>query len=286
MRVPTFADKNLSDRIERQVVAENHRFAETTAALYPEVGPASLEIAGGIAIYAGPGSPVNGAWALGTSVQVTAGEIAEVERFFVDRGERPAASVSPFADPTVVGVLSERGWCPRCFENVLVREVIPGEALPEPDPHVDVRLVRTPEDRELWADCVARGFAAPETPTPAEVRLAHAAAANPDATLLMAHVDGQAAGTGEFSMREGVAWLSADTTLPAFRGRGVQRSLQRARLAMARDAGCDLAVSESIPGSVSQRNMERLGFRLAYVRVECIAPLGPGSPVDALEGGV
>ena len=37
-------------------------------------------------------------------------------------------------------------------------------------------------------------------------------------------------------------------------------------------AGCDLAVTESAPGSASQRNMERLGFRIAYTRVDLVAP--------------
>jgi hypothetical protein len=51
--------------------------------------------------------------------------------------------------------------------------------------------------------------------------------------------------------------------------------LQRARLAAAREAGCTLAVTESMPGSASQRNMERLGFSLVYTRVEVLAPSTP-----------
>jgi len=116
------------------------------------------------------------------------------------------------------------------------------------------------------------GFSAPELPTAAESRLGRAAVAIPGRSFLTAFVDGKQAGTGELRITDGVGWLSADTTLPRFRGRGVQQSLQRARLAMAREAGCDLAVTESAPGSGSQRNMERLGFRVVYTRVDAAAP--------------
>ena len=115
---------------------------------------------------------------------------------------------------------------------------------------------------------VANGFAAPDDPTPAEVRFGRSAVARSGASFLVGYVDGKPAGTGELQIEAGVGWLSADTTLPQFRGRGVQRSLQRARLELARAAGCDIAVSESAPGSGSQRNMERLGFRVAYTRVD------------------
>jgi len=93
-----------------------------------------------------------------------------------------------------------------------------------------------------------------------------------DRQLLIAFVDGEPAGTGELHIADGVGWLSADTTLPAFRQRGVQASLQCVRLQMARDVGCELAVTESVPGSPSQRNMERNGFAVVYTRVELAGP--------------
>ena len=41
---------------------------------------------------------------------------------------------------------------------------------------------------------------------------------------------------------------------------------------MAKAASCEFAVTEAQPGGTSQRNMERLGFRVVYTRVEMIAP--------------
>ena len=51
------------------------------------------------------------------------------------------------------------------------------------------------------------------------------------------------------------------------RNLGMQHALIAARLAAALAAGCDLAVVHTEPGSPSQRNVERLGFRLAYTKV-------------------
>jgi hypothetical protein len=95
----------------------------------------------------------------------------------------------------------------------------------------------------------------------------------PGTRLLLAFLEGQVAGTAELMVEDGVAWLSADATLPRFRGRGVQQVLQAHRLVLGAGSGCDLAVSEAAPGSGSQRNMERLGFRVVYTRVDMVLSL-------------
>ena len=62
-------------------------------------------------------------------------------------------------------------------------------------------------------------------------------------------------------------------TLAEFRGRGLQTALLRARMAAAAAAGCGYAVVVTQGGSASQRNCERLGFRLAYSKVTVIKNL-------------
>lgn len=57
------------------------------------------------------------------------------------------------------------------------------------------------------------------------------------------------------------------STQMAFRQRGVQTTLLHTRLAFAAAMGCDLAVVQTKPGSASQRNVQRLDFRLAYTKV-------------------
>ena len=43
-------------------------------------------------------------------------------------------------------------------------------------------------------------------------------------------------------------------------------ALLRARLADAAEAGCDIAVVTTAPGSKSQQNVQRQGFHLLYTR--------------------
>jgi GNAT superfamily N-acetyltransferase len=132
---------------------------------------------------------------------------------------------------------------------------------------VDVRVCAT-EERKLWGQIAARGFADGEQPDQRHEEFGAIMAARQDAVLVLAWMEGAPAGTGALVIDGGVGWLSGDSTLRQYRGRGVQQAIQRHRLLLAEGAGCDLAVTEAVPGGGSQRNMERLGFRIVYTHVE------------------
>jgi hypothetical protein len=59
--------------------------------------------------------------------------------------------------------------------------------------------------------------------------------------------------------------LKSNTTLP-FRCMGLQQMLLKHRLDFARAMNCSVIISDTDPGNQSQRNLERSGFNLAYVR--------------------
>ena len=155
--------------------------------------------------------------------------------------------------------------------------------LPDPDPAIEVRVCQW-EERAVWAELVPVGFARESTPDPGHQRFSRVAASQEDAVLFLAWVDGVPAGTGKLVIADKVGWLSADTTLPEFGGRGVQRAVQLHRLRAAQEGGCELAVTESSLGSGSQRNMERLGFRIAYTHVEFAGPDDESSAQTATGG--
>lgn len=264
-----FADVELARRLEGLTAREMWRFARAARAVLPESEACAIDVAGGVAAFVGPGSPVNQAFGLGFCGEVTEEDVALVERFFSWRGARAKVGICPLADPSLLLSLGARGWTPHEFENVLVREVAPDEEWPVVD--VEVREC-TDDERDLWARAVAVGFSSPSLPTQSELDLGRIVAAREDAILLLAWIDGEPAGTGELVIDDKVGWLSADTTLPPFRRRGVQTALQVERLKRIAAAGCDLAVTEARPGSESQRNMERRGFHIAYTRVDMVAP--------------
>lgn len=276
------AGVNLAERLERFAARETARMVDIAAERFPELGAARIEVAGAMVAYLGPDSPVNQVVGLGFERAFTHADAEEIEAFFAARGALATVALCPLAHESVHTVLSARGWSLGGFENLLALDL---SALPEhafaatPPAGMEVRPVVTDEDRELWGHLVANGFSAPEDPTPAELSLGALVAHRADETFLTAYIDGRPAGTSELHIEDGIGWLSADTTLPHFRGRGVQGTLQRMRLALARDAGCSLAVTEARPGSGSQRNMERLGFRVMYTRADLLAPPRAGSAV-------
>jgi len=92
--------------------------------------------------------------------------------------------------------------------------------------------------------------------------------ARTDATCFLATLDDEPVATGVLSIHRGVALLAGASTIPSARGRGAQLALLDARLRFAAERGCDLAMMCAAPGSGSQRNAERHGFRIAYTRLK------------------
>jgi len=264
-----FADSTLAARLEGFAARDLRRFVDAAVRAFPDSRAEVLEVGGGVAAYCMPGAPFNQAIGMGLADPVTAPEIDLLETFFANRSERVRVNVCPLADPSLTAELSRRGYLVAEFENVLVRPLNRDDDLQVPDPSIEIRIVSS-VDREEWALGVVRGFSVTGSLTDADKELSRLMAVQDGAIALLAIADGAPVGTAELVIDEGVGWLSADTTLPAYRRQGVQIALQRARLRLARDGGCDLAVSEARPGGTSQRNMERLGFRIAYTRVDML----------------
>lgn len=92
------------------------------------------------------------------------------------------------------------------------------------------------------------------------------------ALAFVASVDGKlvACGVGLTIPEHRVFALCGAGTLAGYRGRGLQTALLQARMAAASEAGCEYAVVVTNGGTTSQRNAERLGFRVAYSKVTVI----------------
>jgi len=138
------------------------------------------------------------------------------------------------------------------------------------------------QDPEEWIRVVSAGFMHPDTfdgPAPIEVidtqgidLIVRDLTALEGLSLFLARWDGTVAGGAGMRIAEGVAQLSGAATLPQHRRRGVQTALLGERLAAAAQAGCDIAVVTTEPGSKSQANAHRQGFELLYVRAVLIKP--------------
>jgi len=257
------ADLVLARRLERD---EGLNTAEATLAYgreAPEVKVATLAVGGGWAAYAGVGSFLTQAKGMGMDGPVERSELDRLEDFFMIRGAAAQVSICPLADPSLLE-LSRRNYRVLEFDNVLVAE--PAHVVAPPaSPGVEVWRA-SPEEFDLWAETSARGFF-PDPDALAKARPAFRAFVGmPAVTSFLARVDGQVAGAGAYGVRDGLAGFFATSVLPEFRGRGAHRELIRARLDSARAAGSDLCSVGASPGSDSQRNFERWGFRVAYTK--------------------
>lgn len=230
-----------------------------------------LPLAGGVAAYAEPGAPFNKVVGLGFAGVPTEAGIGAVERAYADHGSPTPIELSTLADPRIAELLGARGYRVVAFEDVLGCAL---GATPEPVPEgIEVRPA-SEHELDAWVDVVVEGFAHPDgegVPSPEEfprdvVDRAERDFAEAGVTPYVAVVDGHIAGGGSMRVTDGVAQLTGAATAPDHRRRGVQAALLTARLRDAVDAGADIAVVTTAPGSLSQRNVQRRGFHLLYTR--------------------
>ena len=270
-REPLFCDTALAGRIER---AEVQLIAQSSEAARRRAGTAgfAIPVAGGVASFAGEGSPYNKVAGLGFGGVPDPAALDEIEKAFATCGSPVQVELAHLADPAIAPLLAGRGYRLESFENVLGR-ALTGEPQRVMPPGVEVRPSGE-EEFETWLDVVAEGSVHPDTqgvPWHEEFSREAIIGAERDSAAAgdvryAALRDGIIVGGGTMRMAEGVAQLTGAATAPAHRRRGVQTALLSARLADAAAAGCDVAVITTQPGSKSQQNAQRQGFDLLYTR--------------------
>ncbi len=261
-----FIDAAMARKLESVEEAGCVGFARTMGRLHPELGCAVEEIAGGQAAFAGVGSPLSHALSLGLSGPVSQEDVDRLEDFYFSRGSYVEVVVSPYAAPTLMAELGKRPYHLTEWNNVYYRP-LSGESAAPHDARLEIRKIRAGEGR-MWAELIARCFATSPENLQALVDLFSVIAEVPDAFALLATWEGKMAGgaAGILVREHSVAGFYGAGTLPEFRNRGVQTALLQHRLRMAADAGCQHAVIVTLPGTASERNVVRAGFRLAYTK--------------------
>jgi len=238
---------------------------EVRARLDPVRQSCWIAAAGGRAMFDGASSPMTQTFGLGLFDPVTDAALDTVERFFMDRGAPVFHEVSPLADSAFIALLNARRYQPIEFTSVMYQPV---DRLVDAssEPAVQVRRIRADEG-ELWGRIAAEGWGMPDAAT-FMIDLGRASAAIDSARLYVAELEGRPIATATLHIDDGVAFLAGASTIPDGRRHGAQLALLHQRLRDGADAGCDIAMMGALPGSASQRNAERHGFRIAYTRVK------------------
>jgi hypothetical protein len=259
-----FADLALARRLELAEGRGNAAFVDAQARLDPSASPIWKTIGGTYAMFAGVGSPITQTFGLGLHAPLTEKDLEDIERFFTSRGSAVFHEVCPLAGVEVAQVLAARGYRPIELSSVLYQPIDANTRI-DANPAITVRQAGAHE-AALYGRVSAQGWS--EYPEVTPFIEGFARLSLQCATCFIAERDGQPIAASALFMRDGTALLAGASTVPAGRRQGAQNALLDARLRTAASNGCDLAMMVAAPGSASQRNAERQGFRIAYTRTK------------------
>ena len=267
-----FSDLELSRRLETTEALANVGSVEARRQLQPESGATWMEVDGVYAMFDGRRSPLTQTFGLGLQ-QATAATLDRIEEFFRERQAPVFHEVTPMAVPALLDLLNGRGYQPVELTSVMFR---PLTGLAEDTtPGLQVRRVE-PDEYELWAQTAARGWSEAAELAELILDLSRVSAYNRSAAVFLVEREARPIATGSLIVHNGVGLLAGAATVPEARRLGAQRALLGVRLRHALAGGCDLAMMCAAPGSSSQRNAERHGFRIAYTRIKWGLGVGSG----------
>lgn len=266
-------DAALAHRLEQAEAVTTARYTAAQALLEAASCSTVSAIGDGLAFFTGAGSPINRVVGLGTAQPVDSAHVDACEAFYAVRGEPCRIDLCPAAHPLLAAILAERGYSAALSKHVFVLSLAGWDSAAADVSTIAVRAI-APEVAELWAQTLAAaGDDGKLNPVARAIALPNPHKA--DTICFLAQVGGLPAGGGALAIVDGVGICYSTAVRPAMRRQGVQRALLNARLAVARDRGCDLALVQTTPGSASQRNVERCGFQLAYTKATMTRPI-PG----------
>jgi ribosomal protein S18 acetylase RimI-like enzyme len=210
---------------------------------------------------------------LGMIGPVDADALGRLETAYAARGLGTEIDLCPHVVPGVLPLLAGRGYSVNAFSNTYARTL---HDVPDRNDGIEVLQGAAADAQFVEASIGGFTLQAEKRPRGLLDALARIALARDDTALFVARIDGVVAGSAGLSVAETplgrVGELYIASTLPEFRGRGVQTALLRARLAAAKAADCALAVVMARPANTSARNTERAGFSLAFTKATFARP--------------
>lgn len=266
-----FIDKTLARRLEAAEELPQVRYVELYQELWPDVKAVSAEICAGHMCYCGADSPIGRAVGLGLERELKQDDLERVEEFYHSRGVPAQIDVTPLHDGAVFELLRQRGYGIAELNNVLWRRLRHDDTYPEQVGGFEIRQ-GTSNEADSFAEIAARCFDEQGEHSEEFHRMLAPLFRMPGAVSFMATVAGQpaAVGSGLIIPDYKIVALFGAGTLPEFRRRGIQTSLLVERLKLAAEADCEIAVIVTQGGTLSQRNAERLGFRVAYSKATMV----------------
>jgi GNAT superfamily N-acetyltransferase len=265
-----FVDRALARRLESAEEMPQVHHAEWCLKNQPNTVAAIEEIAGGHMIFAGLGSPIGRAVGMGFSAPVTAAEMDRLEDFYFSRKATAKVDYCPLSDATLLELTRTRGYGIEELNNVLARKLDPAEKFPMRSGFTIRRS--TPDEVPVFSSILRQSFFPDGGEPEGFDQMLSPMFSFPGSLTFVAEIDGQivATGAGLIIPEHKIVGLYGAGTLNDYRGRGLQTAMLQRRMQAAAEAGCEYAVIITQGGTTSQRNAERLGFRVAYSKATLV----------------
>jgi hypothetical protein len=264
-----YSNEALSQQLEKTEARFNAEFVCSRLKMLPDSGVEWKEVAGTYAMFDGVESPLTQTFGLGLFEKLSLKAIEELEKFY-NRFSAPIFhEISPMSDPTHMEILYKCGYQPVELTSILYKPLSKDDSSYQLiNPEITTRDMQKGEEN-IWAATSAKGWSA-EAPGLSEFIYEFAQIATQSRGVLsfFAHLNGKPISTGMLYMDNGIALITGDSTIAEGRNCGAQTALIDARLNRAADHGCTFAMMAASPGSQSQKNAEKNGFRLAYTRTK------------------
>lgn len=263
-----FADVALARRLEGAEGRGNAAFVDAQARVDPASGAIWTTFGGTLAMFAGVGSPITQTFGLGIHQALIDKELDAIEHFFRSRGSAVYHEACPLAGVEVSSALTSRGYRPVELSSVLYKEITGATGATGAASAAGAICLRQarPDEGALYGKIASQGWSEHPEVMPYIAGFAQLSLAC--ATCFFAERNGEPIATAALFMHQGTALLAGASTIPRGRRQGAQNALLDMRLQTAASNRCDLAMMVAAPGSASQRNAERQGFRIAYTRTK------------------
>lgn len=241
----------------------HRRFATELETQDPSWGSESFALGSGVVALHGPGLFVNQACGVGIDAPLRESDLQVLLDRSVAVGVDPAVEVSPLTHPDTLAQLTGHGFVRDGDVEVFLHDL--KELPPTSDTSFRIEAADGPSGLAMWQATAALGWGHDTVAARRSSDAYAAAAAVVDVPGLLLAVDpaGDPVGCATVSVIGRVAVLGGMSTVPPARGRGVQASLIRHRLELARQHGAVIAVSTTQHQSPSARNLARHGFSSA-----------------------
>lgn len=260
-----FVDVLTAARLEMAQAWRATHYARARLEQQPDPQGDTLTIGGAQVIYGGATAPVNRAIGVGMVEPASIPTLEAIEEFYAVRGAPVRIDLCPLADTALIKLLAGRGYELERFSTILAARLPVSESDAPPQ---EIRISQAlPAEAQHWLTVVGQGFDELDHPQETTLQVLHPNFYAANAYAFFAWIGDEPAGGGGMYVHGGVAEFGGASTRVAYRKRGVQGALLQHRMAAAYSLGCDLALVMTTPGTISQRNVQRAGFDVAYTKV-------------------